>query len=294
MQTDPTAPWHERSAPSRAFLGTEYTTLDLEAFSQALVHLGVRQFAGQIERCPKSKRLHIQYAIRFPNPRALSGILSLRKFSWLKPSTSWTSALKYVTKDDTRATDQANHGPLLIGCSTLTSAKHLQAQVNAHILSIGADAALTEGSISLLQYQRVLQATTVHQLRTSKPPSVSSLTNEWYYGSTGTGKSRKARETYPDAFIKQANKWWDGYAGQEVVIVEDLAPVHHVLRTHILHWSDHYPFSAEVKGSSLLIRPKKIIVTSNYHPKEIWNQTDKDSEPFERRFNLTKFIAPLI
>ena len=84
------------------------------------------------------------------------------------------------------------------------------------------------------------------------------------------------------------NKWWDGYDNEEVVIMEDfnMEQAKH-LAHHLKIWADHYPFMAERKGGSMLIRPKKIIVTSNYHPEEAFGEDKTGSlEPIMRRFKM--------
>lgn len=120
------------------------------------------------------------------------------------------------------------------------------------------------------------------------PKAIDTLEHQWYWGPSGTGKSFKARTENPGAYIKLNNKWWDGYKGEDTVIMEDLDVYDKALGGDIKRWADHYPFPAEVKGSVKVIRPKKLIITSNYPPEEIW-EDDRTIGPIRRRFHVTDF-----
>lgn len=92
------------------------------------------------------------------------------------------------------------------------------------------------------------------------------LDNIWVCGKSGCGKSRWVREKYGNVFYnKPMSKWWDGYNGEDVVVLDDYDPKHSQYLSYFLKiWTDHYKFNGEVKGGMLPIRPKIVIVTSQY------------------------------
>lgn len=120
------------------------------------------------------------------------------------------------------------------------------------------------------------------------PEALPELEHEWYWGDSGTGKTRRAREDNPGCYLKNPNKWWCGYVDQEVVVIDEWSPSHECLASHLKQWADHHPFCAETKGASMCIRPRKIIVTSNYSPEACFSK-EEDLEPLRRRFKVTHF-----
>ena len=125
--------------------------------------------------------------------------------------------------------------------------------------------------------------------RPERPLILDILENEWWFGPTGTGKSRQLWNHYPDHYQKSLNKWWDGYANQETVAIEEWAPKNEVTASFLKIWSDRYPFTAEIKGGTLQkIRPKRIIVLSNYNIDECFTN-EQDLLPIKRRFRVKEF-----
>lgn len=115
------------------------------------------------------------------------------------------------------------------------------------------------------------------------------LQHEWWYGASGTGKSRTLWELYPAHYAKELNKWWDGYDDQEIVAIEEWAPKNECTASFLKIWADRYPFPAQIKGGSIKnIRPKKIIVLSNYTIDQCFPNSE-DRDPIKRRFKVRHF-----
>lgn len=164
----------------------------------------------------------------------------------------------------------------------------------ARDLAVKGDFASIDSRIMVSHYQNLKQIcvdASAHKdvARLTEMPGV------WIWGPAGTGKSFLAREmTGPDAYIKNANKWWCGYkqAGGTPAICDDIDPAHHVLTHHFKLWADIYPFTAEVKGGSIICRPSMMVFTSQYHPDSICTD-DEARDAMFRRCKIIKLTMNL-
>lgn len=114
----------------------------------------------------------------------------------------------------------------------------------------------------------------------------------WYYGPTGTGKSRQAAERgAPNPYWKNGDDfWWDGYEGQEVVIIDDyragMCQFNMLLRLF-----DRYPLQVPFKGGFVKFVAKHIYVTTPYDVKTTWhNRTEEDIKQLIRRIEDVTFF----
>jgi hypothetical protein len=148
------------------------------------------------------------------------------------------------------------------------------------------------GKIELLPVSMVKTAEYVFAKYGPKPVDRPILDNIWIWGPSGCGKSRRVRDENPSFYSKPMSKWWDGYANEDVVLLDDFAPEHGKYLAYFLKiWADHYVFNAEVKGGMLRIRPLRVIVTSQY-PIHACFEEEQTISALTRRFKVER-LGPI-
>lgn len=139
----------------------------------------------------------------------------------------------------------------------------------------------------LIQHYSALRR--IRQDYQQAPPDADAVCGLWYYGPPMTGKSTAARAVPGTRYDKPCNKWWDGYQGEDNVILDDFDHNHKALGHHLKRWADKYAFPAEMKGTTIQIRPKLIIVTSNYSIDDIFADDPVLADALKRRFKRTHY-----
>lgn len=134
-----------------------------------------------------------------------------------------------------------------------------------------------------------IKALTQHRLFNIEPVSTNETRGIWLYGEAGVGKSHRARQKYPDAFIKSQSKWWDGYLGQKVVILDDLDTP--VLGHYLKIWGDKWACTGEIKGGTVPLMHEIMVVTSNYSIELLFANDPIMVEPIRRRFREIKISS---
>lgn len=139
----------------------------------------------------------------------------------------------------------------------------------------------------LFGYARIKQDMHMYQLDLKKLEPLDKPCGLWIAGPSGCGKSTIATTKFGAYYFKDKTKWWDGYNGEDTVVCEDVDISWKDCFAYFKIWSDKYQFNGEVKGGTVALRPKRIIVTSNRTLEELlelmgWPKDDY--VPYTRRF----------
>jgi len=110
----------------------------------------------------------------------------------------------------------------------------------------------------------------------------------WFHGATGTGKSKEAYEILGvDCYTcLSTGKWFEGYDAHDHVLIDDMR--RDFMKFHeLLRLLDRYAMRVECKGGSRQFKAKKIIITSAFHPRDLF-ETREDIGQLLRRIDIIK------
>lgn len=232
---------------------------------------------------------HLQGIICFANPRSF-GAIAKGILGWHIESMRGTiqQAVDYCTKEATRDPNHpetVEEGTRPRNAGTAGGRSDLDAVVETIKAGAGIKRIADEHLAEFIKYNRGIERAIGLTIR----PRDFKTRVEWYYGSTGSGKSRAAFAENPDSYWKNpSHHWWDGYEHQETVIVDDYR-MDFCKFSELLRLFDRYPYQVQVKCGTREFVAKKIIITAPKAPEEMWaNRTEEDLAQLTRRIDLVK------
>lgn len=92
-----------------------------------------------------------------------------------------------------------------------------------------------------------------------------------FYGKPRTGKTKRAHDEYPKAYVHDDGKWWCGYEGEKEVIYDDFDG-NHCSFSAWKKWVDRYPMRVEFKGGGCQLAATIHIITTNVYPSHWWSK----------------------
>jgi len=102
----------------------------------------------------------------------------------------------------------------------------------------------------------------------------------WYHGETGSGKSHLAFENYDNSshyVYPNDNGWWDGYVGQDIVILNDFRG--EIRYNELLQMIDKWPFWVKRRGREPVpFLAKKVIITSSLKPQYVYRHREEEDK----------------
>ena len=162
------------------------------------------------------------------------------------------------------------------GTNPLKTAKLSRKELNELVIKEKLETLVDNGTINLKDLPRWAIAKENYKLE-KRNVRRTNLVVKWYWGNTGTGKTRKAYdEAGEDCWTSGRDlTWFDGYSGQKYAILDDL-------RSNSCDWGyllrllDIYPLTVPIKGGHSKWCPEVIIITAPCLPEDMFKNHQND------------------
>lgn len=238
------------------------------------------------EICPETKREHYQGYVRFPNPRALTGVRKLFTHKvrtaagglgypghWTPCKGTETDNFNYCSKENNIVIEWGAREDDPDAAEDKHQGKRNDIKRVRELIQGGAGMKEVVETINSAQAIKIAET----MLKYIEPGRSWMPEVIWLYGPTGTGKSKLAFELCPDAWVSgETGRWFEGYDAHEDVILDDFRG--DFCKFHVLlRLLDRYPYRVEVKGASRQFLAKRIVITS-CHPPHLAYGTRKDED----------------
>ena len=221
---------------------------------------------------------HLQGYVEFKDSKTLSQARKNIKGHLSPAYGNKAENITYCSKEDKE--------PLIRGNSKTSQGKRadlkdIRQLIKTHTITQLIDKGLIK-NIQQRKFAEALKADAIEE-RTDYPEVI------WICGDTGVGKTLQVFQDNPGKTIHkqtQSNKWWNGYEGQDVVILDDIRAdfaKYHELLTLL----DKYPHRVEIKGGYMRFNTPRIYITSPYTPNEMYKGKE-DITQLLRRIDIVK------
>jgi len=235
------------------------------------------------ETCPTTGTPHIQGYIEFVNRKSLAAVRLLIPGAHLSTAKGTAQENRaYCTKEDT---DSFFESGQCEGQGSRTDLNALMQDIKA-------------GNTHLQLIETHPEAYFKYHVGIDKAMQIFApkrnwlMHVEWIYGPTGTGKSHYANEAAgEDVYRKPPGKWWDGYTGQNTVILDEYRPDWWTFY-YLLLLLDRYPLTVEIKGGTRSFSSRVILITAPCRWDEMYRaQTNEKLNQLGRRITESKFFG---
>lgn len=235
----------------------------------------------QKELSPTTSKEHYQGYLELSKPMRLTAMAKLYPgIHFEKRNGTQTQAIEYCKKSDTRI-----DGPWEYGKPARQGERTDIIALKEHFFSGKRVRHMTdELHPTYAKYMKYADKISTLAAHTINPE----LEVYLIIGKTGTGKTRYAYDNYPDLYrlpiSTRKDIWFDGYDGQETVLIDDFAG--YMALGSLLQVLDIYGAPVPIKGGFTRLTPKRIIITTNIHPNK-WYKYDGRESQYEalcRRF----------